>query len=481
MTVIRAVMLSRPRDYIISSVAATLPHLIHSSAIAACTQSQVPIIYQPSSLRSSSLSPIGSDRRGTLRTIASTAAPISKHFPRPDVVTGAAVYKHTSRRHSVAHSPFSLRPPPQYSTMAMKNTAEDVKIEFNAKGMPFRQLGSSGLRVPVFSLGGWLTLGGTVVGDPVKEIIKIAYENGINMFDTAEAYAKGKSEIEMGRVIKELGLRRTDLIITTKIFWGPRDGPNDKGLSRKHIIEGTRECLQRLQLDYVDVLFAHRYDVTVPMEEVVRAFHWIIEQGYAYYWATSEWSARDLEEAIQIADKYGLHKPVAEQCQHNMLHRERPEKEYAPLYKKYRIGTTVWSALASGLLTGKYNNGVPEGSRFDLNKDFFKNTLQSLTEEEGLAKIEKVKKLTALAEKKLGCSPAHLALAWVAKSPNTSTVILGASKPEQVIDNLKAIEVIPKLTPEVMEEIEGILGNKPDPYLTYGRPPLDAFGRDPIY
>ncbi|EPQ55427.1 Aldo/keto reductase [Gloeophyllum trabeum ATCC 11539] len=359
-------------------------------------------------------------------------------------------------------------------------SGEQVKMEFDPKNMPFRQLGSSGLRVPLFSLGGWLTLGGTVVGDPVKEIIKVAYENGINMFDTAEAYAKGKSELEMGRVIKELGLRRTDLIVTTKIFWGPRDGPNDKGLSRKHIIEGTRECLQRLQLDYVDVLFAHRPDPTVPMEETVRAFHWVIEKGWALYWATSEWSARDFEEAIHIADKYGLHKPVAEQCQHNMFHRERPEKEYLPLYKKYKIGTTVWSALASGLLTGKYNDGVPPGSRFDLNKDFFKNTLQALTEQEGLAKIEKVRKLTGVAQK-LGCTPTHLALAWVARHPTTSTVILGASRPEQVLDNLRAIDVVPRITPEVEAEIEGILGNRPEGYATYGRPPLDPHGRDPIY
>ncbi|KDQ56259.1 hypothetical protein JAAARDRAFT_36435 [Jaapia argillacea MUCL 33604] len=355
--------------------------------------------------------------------------------------------------------------------------AEVVKVEYDPKGMPFRLLGSSGLRVPVFSLGGWLTLGGTVVGDPVKEIIKVAYENGINMFDTAEAYAKGKSEIEMGRVIKELGLRRTDLIVTTKIYWGLRSGPNDLGLSRKHIIEGTKECLERLQLSYVDVIFAHRPDSTVPMEEIVRAFSWVIDQGWAFYWATSEWSARDIEEAYSVAERYNLHKPIAEQCQHNMFHRERPEKEYAPIYKKYKIGTTVWSALASGLLTGKYNNGIPEGSRFDTNKDFFKNTLQSLTQEEGLAKIEKVKKLTALAENKLGCSPTHLALAWVAKNPNTSTVILGASKPEQVVDNLKALEVIPKLTDEIIEEIEAILGNKPEATPTFGRSALDKFGR----
>ncbi|OSX67193.1 hypothetical protein POSPLADRAFT_1072224 [Postia placenta MAD-698-R-SB12] len=353
----------------------------------------------------------------------------------------------------------------------------EVKIEFDPKGMPFRRLGPSGLRVPVFSLGGWLTLGGTVIGDPVKEIIKTAFDHGINMFDTAEVYADGNSEKEMGRVIKELGFRRTDLIITTKLYWGHRQNPNGTGLSRKHIIEGTKASLERLGLDYVDVLFAHRPDISVPMEETVRAFNFVIEKGWAFYWATSEWSAREIEEAYHVADKLGLIPPIAEQCQHHMFHRERPESEYAPIYKKYQIGTTVWSALASGLLTGKYNNGIPEGSRYDNHKDFFKNTIQSLNEEEGMKKLEKVRALTELAEKELGCTTAQLALAWVAVNPNTSTVILGASKPEQVVENLKAIEVLPKLTPEVLAKIEAILDNKPADLPTFGRPALDKFGR----
>ncbi|EGN93531.1 hypothetical protein SERLA73DRAFT_189225 [Serpula lacrymans var. lacrymans S7.3] len=352
-----------------------------------------------------------------------------------------------------------------------------VKTAFDPKNMPFRRLGPSGLRVPVFSLGGWLTLGGTVIGDPVKEIIKVAFENGINMFDTAEGYAQGRSEIEMGRVIKELGYRRTDLVITTKLFFGTRKGPNDTGLSRKHIIEGTQESLERMGLDYVDVLFAHRPDYSTPMEEVVRAFNYVIEKGWAFYWATSEWSARDIEEAYHVAEKLNLIPPIAEQCQHHMLHRERPEKEYAPIYRKYGVGTTVWSALASGLLTGKYNNGIPPDSRFAAHSDFFKDTLNSLTQEEGQAKIQKVKDLTTLAETELGCSVTHLALAWVAKNPNTSTVILGASKPEQVVDNLKALEVIPKLTPDILDKIEAILQNKPAPAATFGRPALDAYGR----
>ncbi|TCD60551.1 hypothetical protein EIP91_009867 [Steccherinum ochraceum] len=346
---------------------------------------------------------------------------------------------------------------------------------FDPKGMPFRRLGGSGLRVPIFSYGGWLTVGGSVVGDPVKELIKTAFENGINMIDTAEAYAKGNSEVEIGRVLKELNYRRTDLVITTKLFWGLREGPNDGGLSRKHIIEGTKESLERLQVDYVDVIFAHRPDPTIPMEEVVRAFNWVIEKGWAFYWGTSEWSARELEEAYHVADKLGLIGPIAEQCRHNLLYRERPEKEYEPLYRKYQLGTTVFSALAQGLLTGKYNDGVPADSRWATEKEAqFKSHAARLSTPEGQADIAKVKALSEFAEKELGCTVTHLALAWVAANPNTSTVILGASKPEQLIDNLKALEVLPKLTPAVLAQIEEIAQSKPTPVNLYGRYPLDG-------
>ncbi|KAG2022519.1 hypothetical protein CC2G_000260 [Coprinopsis cinerea AmutBmut pab1-1] len=353
-------------------------------------------------------------------------------------------------------------------------SSNTVLREYKAKGMPFRRLGPSGLRVPLFSLGGWLTIGGTVVGDPVKEIFKVAFENGINMFDTAEVYAGGKSEEEMGRVIKELGLRRTDLIISTKIFWGPRQGPNDSGLSRKHIIEGTKECLARLQMDYVDIIFAHRPDPTVPMEEIVRGFNYVIEKGWAFYWGTSEWSARDIEEAHHVATKLGLIGPIAEQCQHNMFHRERPEKEYDPIYRNYGTGTTVFSALAQGLLTGKYNEGIPENSRFATH-GFLSKTVKELQTPQGQEKIRKVRELTKLAKEELNTTPTALALAWVARNPNTSTVILGASSPQQVLDNLEALKVYPKLTPEIMEKIEKILGNKPQPEKVMGRPPLDKF------
>jgi len=353
--------------------------------------------------------------------------------------------------------------------------------KFDAKGMPFRRLGSSGLRVPVFSLGGWLSLGGppdgSAAGDLAKgkEIIKTAFDNGINMFDTAEGYSKGQSELDMGRIIKELNLRRSDLVISTKLYWGPGEGPNDSGLSRKHIIEGSKGCLQRLQLDYVDVIFAHRPDVTVPMVEIVRAFNHVIEQGWAFYWATSEWSVYQIEEAHHIADKLNLIAPIAEQCKHHMLSRERPEKEYEPLYRKYGMGTTVWSALAQGFLTGKYNDGIPPGSRLDIESHSSVDGPRAhLASAQGQADIAKVRQLTTFAEQELGCTMTHLALAWIAVNPNTSTVILGASKPEQILDNLKALEVMPKLTPEVLEKIEDILQTKPARVHHFGRYPLKS-------
>ncbi|QRW17109.1 aldo/keto reductase family protein [Rhizoctonia solani] len=343
----------------------------------------------------------------------------------------------------------------------------------------------AGLRVPVFSLGGWLTFGGTVKGDPVKEVVKLAFENGINMIDLAESYSKGESEREVGRVIEELGIRRSDLIISSKIFFGQanRKGPNDKGLSRKQyaiifqwlqeqaatyvadysVIEGMKEILERLRVDCVDIIFAHRPDPTVPMEEVVRAFNHLIDTGKAFYWGTSEWSARQVEEAYHVAAKLNLIAPIAEQVQYNCFHRQRFESEYQYLYEKYGYGTTIWSPLASGILTGKYNNGIPEGSRFATNADFFKTRIEGLSKEEGLKTLDKVKELTKFAEAELGCSVTILALAWAASHPNASTVILGASNPEQLLENLKALETLKKFTPEVREKINKILDNTPAP------------------
>ncbi|KAL2159357.1 hypothetical protein VTH06DRAFT_2360 [Thermothelomyces fergusii] len=344
-----------------------------------------------------------------------------------------------------------------------------VPTAYEPKDMKFRYLGNTGLQVSLFSLGGWLTLGGSQKGSIVKEILQTAWDHGIQTFDTAEGYANGESEVEMGKALQELGWPRDEYVLTTKIFFGTgRKEPNTRGLSRKHIIEGLKASLKRLQTPYVDVVFAHRPDPATPMLEIVQAFTLAINLNLAYYWGTSEWSAAQITEAIQLADKHNLIAPVVEQPQYNAFHRERFEVEYAPLFRQHGYGTTIWSPLASGLLTGKYNDGIPEGSRFDTNKDFFANTIKELQTEQGQAKIEKVRKLSKIAER-LGATVTHLAIAWAAKNPNVSTVILGATKVEQVKDNLKALDLIDKLTPEILEEIEGVLQNKPTPVNTFGR------------
>jgi len=345
-----------------------------------------------------------------------------------------------------------------------------VPTAYDPKDMKFRYLGNTGLQVSVFSLGGWLTYGGTQKGSIVKEILKTAWDHGVQTFDTAETYANGASEVEMGNALKELGWPRDEYVLTTKVFFGTgRKEPNTRGLSRKHVVEGLKSSLKRLQQPYVDIVFAHRPDAATPMLEIVEAFTQVIRNlNLAYYWGTSEWSAAQITEAIEIAEKHHLIAPVVEQPQYNAFHRERFEVEYAPLFKQHGYGTTIWSPLASGLLTGKYNDGIPEDSRFATNKAFFENTVKQLKSPEGQAKIEKVRKLTAVAER-LGAKVSQLSLAWAAKNPNVSTVILGATKIEQLLDNLAAIPLIDKLTPEIMEEIETILDNKPAGVATYGR------------
>ncbi|KAI9103098.1 NADP-dependent oxidoreductase domain-containing protein [Phlyctochytrium arcticum] len=329
--------------------------------------------------------------------------------------------------------------------------------------MEYRFLGRSGLKVSVLSLGGWVTFGKQTDQDTTNACIKAAYDAGINFFDNAEVYGDGASEKAMGDAFKKFGWKRSDLVVSTKIYWGGK-GPNDKGLSRKHIIEGLKKSLERLQMDYVDLVFAHRPDSLTPMEETVRAFNWVIDKGYAFYWGTSEWSAEQIADAHRIADRLGLIGPLMEQPQYNMFHRDRFEVEYAPLYEKFGLGTTIWSPLASGILSGKYNSGViPEGSRLTLDEDLMKSMKDKLLNtEDGRSKIKKVKEMESIA-KELGCTQAQLALAWCAKNPNVSTVITGASRPEQVKENVKAVQVIAKLTPEIMEKIDKILENKPTP------------------
>ncbi|KAF7288488.1 Aldo-ket-red domain-containing protein [Mycena indigotica] len=305
-----------------------------------------------------------------------------------------------------------------------------------------------------------LTLGGSVVGESVKDIMQAAFENGINMFDTAEDYQKGAAERKCaGHAIKELGWRRTDLVISTKIFWShePGTGPNDTGLSHKHVIEGTKACLRRLQMDYVDVIFAHRCDTTVPMEEIVRAFNYVIDQGWAFYWGTSEWSAHQIEEAHHVATRLNLIAPIAEQCKHNMFHRERPEKEYAPLYAKYGLGTTAFSALQGGLLTGKVYPPQPSNTRHaPATVPMFRGATEGPQGEELLWKVRLLSQIAA------GAS-------FLPDLLNSGRNRAGA----RLEANLGALEVLPKLDAAVLARIEAVLGNHPQEPETYGRPPLD--------
>ncbi|MEL6823535.1 MAG: aldo/keto reductase, partial [Calditrichota bacterium] len=325
--------------------------------------------------------------------------------------------------------------------------------------MEYRYLGSSGLKVSALSFGAWVTFGDQIDEDAAYGLMTKAYEHGVNFFDNAEAYANGKAEVIMGNVFKRTGWKRSDLVVSTKIFWGG-NGPNDRGLSRKHIIEGTDAALERLQLEYVDLIFCHRPDLHTPIEETVRAMNHVIAQGKAFYWGTSEWSAEQIREASRIADRLNLIPPQIEQPQYNMFHRERFEKEYADLYDDIGLGTTIWSPLASGLLTGKYNNGIPEDARANMKGyEWIKDRIQS---PDGRAKIEKVQQLAKIAEN-LNMSIAQLALAWCLTNSDVSTVITGASKVSQVEQNMRTMDMVDKLTPEILDQIEDILDNKPTP------------------
>ncbi|PWN07289.1 potassium channel beta subunit family protein [Rhodohalobacter mucosus] len=325
--------------------------------------------------------------------------------------------------------------------------------------MEYRFLGRSGLKVSALSFGSWVTFGEQVDTELATNQMKTAYDAGVNFFDNAEAYESGKSEEIMGEVIQKTGWKRSDLVLSTKIFWGG-DGPNDKGLSFKHIKEGTEASLKRMQTDYVDLLFCHRPDLYTPIEETVWAMDQMIREGKALYWGTSEWSAEQIRKAYDFARQEHLRPPLMEQPQYNMFHRDRVEREYANLYKDVGLGTTIWSPLASGLLTGKYNDGIPEGSRLDLEKYSWLKEIM-LESDEGESRLDKVKKLVPVADD-LGITMAQMALAWCLKNENVSTVITGASNVKQVEQNMSAMDVVDKLDDKAMERIEEILGNKPD-------------------
>ena len=321
--------------------------------------------------------------------------------------------------------------------------------------MEYRHLGKTGIRVSELSLGSWITFKNQVDVQAAVEIMSAAYDAGVNFFDNAEAYASGKSEEVMGAALKQMGWRRGSYLVTTKFFWGLYDGVNERNtLNRKRLIEGINGALERLQLDYVDVIYCHRPDKTTPIEETVRAMHNIIEWGKAFYWGTSQWDADEIVAAINIAERHHLHKPVTEQPEYNLFERARFEKQYARLFKDYGYGATTFSPLASGMLTGKYLNGIPEDSRAALKGyDWMHDNVTNMD------RLAKVRALQPIAEE-LGCTLSQLSIAWVLKNPNVSTVITGASRVEQLHENLKAAEIAPRLTPEIMKRIDKAFGVK---------------------
>ncbi|HQR71359.1 MAG TPA: aldo/keto reductase [Burkholderiaceae bacterium] len=319
--------------------------------------------------------------------------------------------------------------------------------------MNYRRLGRSGLKVSELSFGSWVTYGNQVDTRAARELMAAAFDAGVNFFDNAEIYARGDSETIMGKVLKELGRPRIQYVVSTKFYWGMRTCANDNNtLNRKYLLDAIDGSLRRLQLDYVDLVYCHRADPTTPIEETVWAMHDIIARGKALYWGTSEWSADEIRAAWDIADRRNLHKPVMEQPQYNLLHRKRVEQEYARLYDDIGLGLTTWSPLASGLLSGKYRKGIPPGTRGALETyAFLREGLTDPAKNEIVAKLEPV-------ATELGCTLAQLALAWCLKNPHVSSVITGATRVDQIAENMKALDVVPKLTPELLARIDAVVG-----------------------
>jgi len=319
--------------------------------------------------------------------------------------------------------------------------------------MQYRRLGKAGVKVSALSLGSWVTFGAQIGDDVAADLMKTAYEAGINFFDNAEAYASGKSEIVMGSILKKMGWSHETFLVSSKVFWGG-DRPNQEGLSRKHVMHACHNALARLQVDYLDFFFCHRPDPETPLEETVRAMSDLVQQGKVLYWGTSEWSAQEITRAHAVARQYHLVPPTMEQPRYNLFWRHRVEQEYAPLYAEYGLGTTTWAPLASGLLTGKHVHGLQQGTRATAGVyDWMKDRMQN----EATRNAAFLKSFEALSED-LGLSQAVLALAWCLKNPQVSTVILGASKVQQLRENLQAVEAQEKLTPEVLQQIQGMLG-----------------------
>ncbi|MBW4523095.1 MAG: aldo/keto reductase [Scytolyngbya sp. HA4215-MV1] len=315
--------------------------------------------------------------------------------------------------------------------------------------MRYRRLGRSGLQVSELSLGSWVTYGNQVDENTAIETLSVARDAGVNFFDNAEVYSGGKSEILMGNALKQLGWERESYIISTKFYWGIADGPNRKNtLNRKYLRHAIEGSLQRLQLDYIDLVFCHRPDPHTPIEETVWAMHDMIQQGKALYWGTSEWSAAEIVSAWHLADRHHLHKPIMEQPQYNLFHRQRVEQEYARLYEDLGLGLTTWSPLASGVLTGKYAKGVPAGSRSTL--PGYEWLQATVTNPDWVAATERLRPISD----KLGCTLSQLAIAWCASNPHVSTVITGASRAVQVVENMQAIDLIPRLDSDLLQQID---------------------------
>ncbi len=324
--------------------------------------------------------------------------------------------------------------------------------------MDYRKMGKTGLQLSVLSYGSWVTFAKQIDDTVSEKLMTIAYDNGINFFDNAEVYSRGESEKMMGRILKKTAWDRSSYVVSSKVFFGWRgeaNKPNQTGLSRKHILEACHEALQRFQLEYLDLFFCHRPDKATPIEEVVRTMNILIQQGKILYWGTSEWCGAEIMEAHMIAQQLGLEGPAMEQPQYNLFERYKMEVDYFTIFKNIGMGTTIWSPLASGLLTGKYNNGIPENSRLGLEGfEWLKD--RTLSEH----KIESVRALDEVA-KDLGANTATLSIAWCIKNPNVTTAILGATKENQLKENLKALDLLPKLTQEFMDKIDLVMGTKP--------------------
>ena len=324
--------------------------------------------------------------------------------------------------------------------------------------MEYRRLGRSGLQLSVLSFGSWVSFSKQINDKTADELMGLAYDSGINFFDNAEAYALGESEKMMGRILKKKKWDRTSFVLSSKAYFGwhgNENKPNQTGNSRKHLTEACNEALQRMQVDYLDLFYCHRADKNTPVEETVRAMNTLIQQGKILYWGTSEWTGVEIMEAHRIAEKYSLIGPTMEQAQYNLFERNKIEADYSEIYKNVGLGTTIWSPLSSGLLTGKYNDGIPKNSRFAMAdmSSIKANVIQD-------DKIKKVKKLGELAAK-MDVNIAALSIAWCIKNPNVTTAILGATKKQQLIENLSALEVLPLITADVLDKIEKIFQNKP--------------------